>query len=50
MNILHHALNENDYVKISRCFNANDMLSTLDSIYLVNRSCDFVHGVHRGNG
>ena len=37
MHILQHALSDNVYVKVSKCFNAKDILNTLDSIYLSNK-------------
>ena len=49
IHILHDALNENDYVKISKCSNAKDILNTIDSIYLTNQSYEIVDGVHREN-
>ena len=47
--ILHQALHENVYEKISKCSNAKDILNILDSIYLTNQSCEFVDNVHREN-
>ena len=49
MKILHQALHENVYAKISLCSNAKDILNTLDSIYLTNESCEFVDDVHKEN-
>ena len=40
--ILHQALHENVYAKISKCSDANDILNTLDSIYLTNQFCENV--------
>ena len=42
MHILHHALSDDIYVKVSKCINAKDILNTLDSIYLTNQSCENV--------
>ena len=47
MHILQSALNDNDYAKISKCHNAKDILSILDSIYLSNQPCEFVECVQK---